>query len=370
MGTPKIQDDFARHKASPEISTKEYVRARNIELGKWVMARECVYLDKCFWITLRDAHIGRTKDTAAHELLIGLTESVEQGRRVCPISDAIFLELMKQSDSETRLATAKLIDELSCGVTLVPNPTRIATEIAHFFHAAIGSKVYPLEVLIWSKLSYVLGVQHPVVDAFSTEDQAIIQKAFFDHMWNVSLQQILETLGESAPVFNASPDIAEHLNQGNAAHAHEVKSFAQVYKDEVYGCLELAAPIACDVLAEIEYKATGRPIARTRQERDISEKQVHNLLCAAIGKPSAKIALRTMHLGALFHAAVRWNRTQKLVSNDLYDFHHAEAALGYCNIFLTDGPMHTLLEQKHLNLKEHFPCRVISRLKEASSWAQ
>ena len=58
------------------------------------------------------------------------------------------------------------------------------------------------------------------------------------------------------------------------------------------------------------------------------------------------------------HAALRWNRTQKLNANDIFDFHHAGAALGYCDALLTDGPMHTLLMQRHLAIERDFSCRV------------
>jgi hypothetical protein len=115
-----------------------------------------------------------------------------------------------------------------------------------------------------------------------------------------------------------------------------MNKFSQVYEDEIFGRLELAAPIACDVL------------------HDMAE----------------KIAGRSIHLEALFHAAMRWNRTQKIVANGLYDFHHAEAALGYCDVFLKDGPMHTPLNQGHLAIKRDFSCHIISSLGEAASWRQ
>ena len=72
----------------------------------------------------------------------------------------------------------------------------------------------------------------------------------------------------------------------------------------------------------------------------------------------------------LLHAALRWNRTQKLDPNDLFDFHHAEAALGYCDVLLTDGPMHTLLGQRHLAIEREFKCLIMSSVVEAAEWAR
>lgn len=363
-------DRFAFHRASPKVSIDEYVRSRSIALGEWVIGRERVYLDKCFWIHLRDARTNRARHPGAQALLNGLARGVREGRLICPISDALFLELLKQTDLTTRTATAELIDELSCGVTLIPHPARVATEIAHFLHANTGRSVHALEHLVWSKVTNVLGIQHPVASAFAPAEQLVIQKAFFDHMWSFPLSKMIEVIGEAWPPESPYPALAMRLNRENAAHAHRMKSFAQVYREEVFGSLELAAPLACDVLHDMATKAAGRPVAVSDAERAAAIREVLAFLRTAIGKQPVKRALRTLHLGALLHAAVRWNRAQKMDANDLYDFHHAEAALGYCDAFLTDRPMHTLLTQKHLAIERDFPCRITSSVEGAGQWAE
>lgn len=370
MPAVRIKDQIEFHRASPEVSVDDHVRHRVIELGQWVMARDRVYLDKCFWIHLRAARTSGTGLQAAADLLSSLTAGVRSGRLVCPISDALFLELMKQTDPATRGATAKLIDDLSCGVSLSPGPTRTATEVAHFFHANVGHDVHALEHLVWTKVPYVLGVQHPVYEVFPEDEQLVIQKAYFDHLWEVPLSTMVETIGNAwspAPHFG---DLATQLNRENAAHAASIKSFAQVYRDEINGVLEVAAPIAADVLQDMARKALGPGIEPSVEQRETTVRQCLGLLRAAVRKPVGKRALRTLHAGALMHAAVRWNRTQKIDANDLFDFHHAEAALGYCDVFLTDGPMHTLLKQRHLAIEQEFPCRVMSSVGEAAEWAR
>jgi hypothetical protein len=367
---PNISDSLSLHLTSPEVSVDEHVRRRNIELGESAMARDRIYLDKCFWIYLRNARTKKTNESAAYDLLDGLVQSVKRGHRACPISDTLFLELLKQSDLQTRAATAELIDELSCGVTLVPHPTRVATEIAHFFHVNSAREVYPLESLVWSKLTNVLGVQHPSASAHPPEERLAIQKAFFDYTWDISLLKMLEITGDSGPPESSYAELAARLNQGNAAHVHRMDKFSQVYEDEIFGCLELAAPIACDVLHDMAEKIAGRSITVSTEGREAAINEAYAFLRAVIARQPVKRALRTLHLEALFHAAMRWNRTQKIVANDLYDFHHAEAALGYCDVFLTDGPMHTLLNQGHLAIQRDFSCHIISSLGEAASWSQ
>lgn len=53
-----------------------------------------------------------------------------------------------------------------------------------------------------------------------------------------------------------------------------------------------------------------------------------------------------------------------------FDFHHAEAALGYCDVLLTDGPMHALLRQRNLAIERDFTCRVMSSAEEAADWVR
>ena len=107
-----------------------------------------------------------------------------------------------------------------------------------------------------------------------------------------------------------------------------MKSFAQVYRDGISGVLEIAAPIATEVLTSMARKALGPSINSSAAELDDTTRPCLGLLRAAVRKTVGKRALRTLNTGALLHAALRWNRTQKLDANDLFDFHHAGAALG------------------------------------------
>jgi len=63
-------------------------------------------------------------------------------------------------------------------------------------------------------------------------------------------------------------------------------------------------------------------------------------------------------------AAVRWNKKQALKPNDLFDFDHAAAAIGYCDAFFTDGPLRAMLSRHDLGLKEDFGCLVSSEIGE------
>jgi hypothetical protein len=112
----------------PEVTLDAHVRRVQIALGYELAKRKAVYLDMNFWIELRAANAGKGKAKAT-ELLDLLRKVVESGRLFCPISESVFLELMKQTDPVSREETAALIDSLSLGVTLMDQERRVSTEL-------------------------------------------------------------------------------------------------------------------------------------------------------------------------------------------------------------------------------------------------
>ena len=105
-----------------------------------------------------------------------------------------------------------------------------------------------------------------------------------------------------------------------------------------------------------------------RKPKNLLRKKLFILFCAAVEKRKVRVVLRTIHIEALCHAAIRWDKKRQLTGNDLHDFHHAGAALAYCNVFLTEKPLQALLHQKHLGLTQDFPCKIISAIPEATEF--
>ena len=215
---------IAEHMLSPDVIIDEHVRRSQISLGQALAKRRAIYLDMNYRILLRAANknSGSAKDV---ELLGLLRKGVAGGILFCPVSESVFVELMKQSDPASRLMTATLIEELSLGATLVERDTRLATEIAHFMYSKSGrNNLYPLEHLVWWKLSYVLGFLHPTRTAFDPATEVATQKTFFDHMWTISLCEIVTIIGDGDLPGRDLSDIAAMLNAGVAANADELRS--------------------------------------------------------------------------------------------------------------------------------------------------
>ncbi|MDH6268846.1 hypothetical protein M2360_004265 [Rhizobium sp. SG_E_25_P2] len=361
---PTITD----HLLNPGLSTDQYVNGRNIALGQEISTRRPVYLDTKFWIILRDTDRGAGNPESA-TLLALLRKGVGEGLLFCPISEDIFVELMKQQDDASRLATASLVDELSLGVTLVPQNVRMATEVTYFMYATTGTpNLHPLNHLIWCKLSYVLGILHPTNTIFDSGTERAIQKAFFDHMSTIPLREIVTRIGEIEIPGTDLTEVANKLNAGNFAHKDEIQSYEQSYSAEVRGVVDLmgdAIHQATMMLAESRGIVLNE---RTAEQKRVAENGFKNLLAISLERNKSRDTLRTIHILASLHASVRWNKGRKLKGNDFFDFHHAAAAIAYCDAFFTERSLRTTITQSHLSLDKLYGCFVTSEASDAISW--
>lgn len=113
------------HRKHPDVTLEQHVKNKRIQLGSEISGKYKIYLDLRFWIFFRDVELGINHDENFIQLLNQIKSLVDNGTAICPISETVFIELMKQSDEKTRLATAKLIDRLSFGITLIVSPERI-----------------------------------------------------------------------------------------------------------------------------------------------------------------------------------------------------------------------------------------------------
>jgi hypothetical protein len=366
-----IVSAFELHQRTPEVSLEMHERNARISLGERLSSKTLVYLDTKYWIILRQA-VGNAEANGKHANLLALLRTkVASGVLLCPISASTFIELMKQDDPQSRLSTASLIDELSQGVALVEDDQRIKTEISCFLYAkGTTESLHALEHLAWCKLVYVLGSMHPTGTPFDAATELVIQKAFFDYMWTVPLTEIVQKLESSK--FGDAADfgaIAEKLNQGNLLHSGSLRNFVQTYSAEVRGLIDLQGEAILSFV-EAAARKQGIPIEyQSENDRFAAISPFKNVLAFALesnqSSKEARNILRTIHVQACLHASVRWNKKRKLEGNDLLDFHHAAAALAYCDAFFTERSLKTLITQNHVALDKCYDCRVIARPDEA-----
>jgi hypothetical protein len=126
-----------RYLAESDISIDAHVRHCQLALAEALRGRVKIYLDINYWVNLRKADAGLAPQQTV-ELLALLRHLVASGRAICPLSESSFIELLHQTDPESRRATAVIMDTLSLGVALIEPRMRMGTEVSYFFHDKSG----------------------------------------------------------------------------------------------------------------------------------------------------------------------------------------------------------------------------------------
>lgn len=302
---------IAEHLQYPDVTFAEHVRMSEIELGKSIAQRAPIYLDTKFWILLREANGGKGNPTT-NALLRLLRQAVAEGIVICPISAASFVELMRQDSFKSRLATAKIIDQLSLGVTIIGFEERICLELEHLIRSTAGLYVpYSIQHAVWRRISYVLGIQNARNAALDDRMDLAVQKAFFDHMCTFSLQDMLTTLGDEWIDREKDTSFALRMNEQIAEHAHELRSFKQAYQAEVAGIVDEVGAVALDVVRSLARECEQRLSVMNNKEEKEATNRWKNLIYQVLVKDKAREALPALHIRASLYASLRWDKGRK-----------------------------------------------------------
>ena len=351
------------HRQRPEISLEKYFRGKAIETADRVLERKAIYLDTKYWVTLRDARMGRARTTLDEELLAILTSLVETGKAICPINANILSELLKQEDELTRLATARLIEELAHGIALQAEDERIGTELAHCVQLSLrgSDALEPLKRLVWTSVSYTLGFVFPTVESLPPEEMLAWQKAFTDHLWNSPFSDQISMLGKAPRHLTDSWKlIAEKLNRETEKRGGSPRSFEEIHLHEFVGYLEGYLPTLARIISDLAAKNGGVATSQAAEEASqVDARILLRILSEAFRKNKLGTQLPSVVIKSALYAAIRWNR-REYKGNDLHDFGHASAALYYCDYFATDKGLAHLITNE-LKYDQKYDVTVVSK---------
>lgn len=358
---------FALHRSEPEVSVAALLRRRMSELAAEVLLRRRIYLDTRYWVFLRDALLGRPAEPSHRELLDVLTAGVEAGDLLCPLSESAYFELTRQRDPLLLLASARLMDQLSHGVVIQHTIDRVRTEVGDFlFRTVVDGAVPPAPIQhVWLKVGHVVGTPVITADGWEPEEQLVAQKAFLDVLWNVTLVEML-TDTQPPPDFRAREiRTARAMTRDSETHDVQLRSFKKLHSAELGGFWDVHEAAIRDAWTTL----FGRtfPEAPPPTDTQIAEQVPlwKNVLRNVIRLGKAGTSLPTAQVVSGLHATVRWNRNRGFKATDTYDFHHAAAALPYCDVFLTERFLCTVLERPPLAFAELFGTTTIHREREA-----
>lgn len=354
---------FDEHLNRPEVSIEQHIAARAETLAASLKGKSAIYLDTRFWVIIREVRDGVRTGANDRKLVHHIEGLVASGRAFCPIAEPTFTELMKQGDSEQRGRTARAVDDLSCGVSLLPDTARMPAEAGHLLLAKLLHRESP-RPLPWTGLGFVLGNLYPIDTAFSGTDERAVQKAVYDRLWDQPLADIVGKLDSdswSRPDERAAE--ADRINAANAAHRADMESFDMVLEQEFQGVAQTCVEHLPELLAMLAPFKANMPLEPWKMWT-IALREMLKVEDNARMLPAA-------HIHAVIHALYRWEFRDKEISpNDLVDFRHAAAALGHCDALLTDGGLSRTLRHRRLPLQQIHRRFVTSNVDEAVSYVR
>lgn len=332
-----------------------FIEQESLKLTEVIGDRKKIYLDINYWILLRDKDKRTWQEQAIFETLNRL---VETKKCVCPISDVVFYEILKQSDTSTRNDTIKIVEKFSSGITIVDIKQRVGIEFRHWLNTLKKvDKQYHLKYLVWSKLTLILGYRF-FSEKITTLKTIEEQKAALQF---VSSVPILE--GITSGIFQIPPftfkDNVEEFNKNKELYKEQNATFKEMFLSELFGYIDLFCNSFDDVMFSMYEQETGR--CPTEDERKaINGAKFRDAIFLGFQNGTIDKELPTLRIFPTLFASFRWNKDRKYKDgNDTMDVLHASCALPYCDFFFTENELCTIIRQHKLDQK--YGCVVESK---------
>jgi hypothetical protein len=337
-----------RHSRREKVSTSEYRWQLGRRLAKIMSKKTRILVDICHWIKMRDSERGKPVAKEYGQILAQLRRLVASQRYICPITAALFLELETQTDIDSRLRTARLMEELSDNVVLPELSEMEKLELRRrAFDAAFGTGALNADWKVWTKAGFLLGELWPepaTPDWLSAKDLWWVQKSYVDTMWNTPFTQIVSILDDTHSTAELRTDFSKIMNADKAARPSTDFEYERMRVSAVV-IREIIVPAAYEVAVELERVARGRPGYSLPK---ISTSPGRDPWCL----PSVQVI-------AGIEALIR-TTNRRFHDNDMFDLLHCAAALPYCQVFFSDGPFERIIKDPKLEYDRKYGVEVLS----------
>ncbi len=323
-----------------------------IDLGKKILPKRRYYLDTKYWIYIGDIERGR--GTIVHkEIHQALHSLVENGNAICPISYHSFIELEKQSDKQSLLATAKLMDKLSDKVCFIPYDGIFQQELICYLRSRQlirrGLPAVSAAKYVWTNTPFLFGDRDLEFPDAPKEGAELVKNRFYAYWKTFGVLDLVSARSELKPLHHNS-NIVETLNEGKDKNQNWTK-FEQISLCEIEGGLSVYKEDANKVLSELSKSSeNGDPRSYSELLEMIKNEWKTNGIVAGLPFLSIK---------CLMHSFFRYNKTQRFKPNDLSDFGHAAWAIPYCNAFFTERSLASMTTSDLLKLDQVYGTKIL-----------
>jgi hypothetical protein len=323
-----------------------YIREKSIDLFSGIGDRNIVYLDLKYWILIRD-HINDQADTIPGRLARKFVELYECKKCIYPVSEAVFWEILKQSDKISVIKTLELVEKLSEGLAIISGRQRVKVEFDCWLRsiAKPSEKIYP-EKYVWAKLPLITG--YFFYSAKAEELPPALRRSLLDFAANIPLSELVRHHDGQLKPFTGKDNV-ELMNAYKERYHHENKTRMSMFLSELAGCLDCFTNEFNEVIKEHFFHETER--LPSAEEQNLVDKRAWQKAIYS-GFKTQKIVDQLPHfkISPSLAGAMRWNKDRKYTDgNDTIDIMHATVALPYCDYFFTERELHTIIAQEKLD---------------------
>lgn len=346
----RVKESAQRHRASPDISSAAYLATKRTELAEELQGKRLIYLDTKHWVNLCHVVVQAHQQKGIYDDILHLLGTLRQkGRICCPVSAALFMELMKQNDISTRSATARTMDFLSAGVCL-----QNWLQLARAEFGRHVCRVFPIgleiEVVfpIWTKIGYWAGEHSVEFPMEGFEDNAVLEKVYTDLRWEMTCEdyQIMPSWTPTPKsLYDAWLKDAELAKSQRSSANLSFQTLVQTRRRQLLEALR-------GEWSQLWALCKGQPGGPDDHVRKVLD---------PIYDGSDPNALPSLEVVAGLDAAITLDKTRKVQANDLEDYLHAAQALAYCDAFFCDNFMAQKLRHRPLEFGKVYKTHIGSR---------
>lgn len=301
--------DFARIESDYQkqyIDFKSYKNKKLKELNEFASNKIKIYLDLKYLIKIRDS-LTEKERSINKRIFYRLKELVNNGKVICPFSDSILDEVLKQSDLKRRIKTAEVLDILSKNISLKPLLYIFIEEflnVLNFYRGQTQGKInywdYPISLL--DDLDFKISDNNDI-------DINFTKILLYEGMITTTIQEIISFHKKAKCSIISS--IAENIISSRSCDSN-TDSIEKIIYSELKSCL---------ILIGKELKIPSQFVIE--QLQDFKSNDIEKIA------PS-------IFVFCSLHGDLIKDSSKKYKKNDYYDIEHCCLAIPNCDYFFTE----------------------------------
>lgn len=319
-----------------------------------------IYLDTKYWIEIRRKLFLEGGDSCAGQVIDFLTDRLSSGEIALPISGEHLDEFGRQSKmSASRMG--EVVDRFARQLCISGYGDRCFQELLLWAFNLDRTRGFDLFSLcseaVWCKpigliLRHDLSQNCPKQLSASSWDRVVglMEGVLRDMPFSMLLDGFVET-----PYNHDRPkELADHLNA--VVGKRDIDELRATFQSE---CVGYFKSVSCQIDSSIYLKGIGGLERAIVESFCLSSRSVSALIDSVIFEPG-NILVPTLQVVAAANSSMRIQKRRKFKAGDAIDLQHASAAIGYCDVFVTDRSMAHLINTKpFLDLCGQGRCRIV-----------